>query len=147
MPPKTLHRSVFELYIPAWGGNRARYQAGQDPEPLTVQLRLPTWREQRAYLRGSDHQEAFEAFLAEHIGEITHLVLEDGRPVPNGRTLLALADEVDGELLQELNVALGGRLNLEPGLKKNCSPAPGSAASPSASAGTAPTAGAEVSTS
>jgi hypothetical protein len=148
-----LRRSQWVTYLPAYGGNRARAEAGLEPHPITVQLRLPTWRELRApaFLGRPRTPEDDDAFLADHIGAIAHLALEPGSPdgppvpIPDGKTLLALADQVDGDFLAELNLALNDAARLHEGLKKSSPPPPGSAVPPSA--GTAGTAAREASTS
>lgn len=145
----TLPRTKLEPYIPEYLGNRARYEAGLEPAPTIVYLRLPTWREQRAFLAAGSGAtpEAFDTFLAQLIGPIENLVLDDGTVVRSGIDLLALGGAIDHDFIQELNVALGSRLVLEAGVAKNCSPRRGSADSPPRPDGTAGTVGDAASTS
>jgi hypothetical protein len=41
----------FQWYVPQYGGNRARYLAGEEPAPVMIELRLPTWPDQLAITR------------------------------------------------------------------------------------------------
>ncbi len=134
----------FEWYLPEYGGNRARYLRGEDPEPLMLELRLPTWAEQRALTRLGRPMTDVELddYLAAHIGSIRNLSFE-GRPITSGAELVALRAQLDANLLTELDRALGRQEQLDEGLRGKLPSPRGSAGSPAANAGTAPTAGAE----
>ncbi len=130
--------STFRWYIPEYLGNRARAKADPTYEPFELELKVPTWVEQRRlYESGPASVDAQREYLAAHVGRIRGLELEDGTKLVHGRQLLEYADRLDWSLFQELNIAIGNQANLEEGLRGNFSGPPGSGASTPESAGPA----------
>lgn len=145
-----LQTSQFERYIPAFGGNRQRYLAGEEPDPCIVDVRPVTYADSEAIGRLLGEGERLSTadnlrFIEEHIGEIRGLVVE-GTRVSSGRDLVRVARQLPAGFLGELIQAVLNWDRFSAGLKKKlCSP-PGSADSPPASGGTAGSAGAGAST-
>lgn len=140
---RPLPRATHYWYVPEYRGNR------EDPEPIEVQLRVPTYGEQRAL--GADRNgrplttEEITAYIAEHVGEVRRLVLDDGTPITSGADLQRHIDQIDGNFVAELDRALASFSSLEAGLKKNSPSGPGSGASIPPIVGTAVTAAPSVS--
>lgn len=128
-------------YIPAWRGNRARAERGEDPTPMRVELRPPTVRDAEALsdamTGGTTAREAEAAYIRAHLRTIENFEWSDGTPIRTADDLLTRRDRLDPDLWRELTMAALNLGKLEEGLVGKSVSLSGSAPSVLATAGIA----------
>lgn len=130
----------WEWYVPLYRGNRARWEAGEDPDPFMVEIRMPTYEDSLEALRMGDDKPADQRsreFFCKHTRGVKGLVLQGAPPIETGSQLMDHRDLLEPDLFGEINAVLIGRLRLDEGLRKNSKSAPGSSAPHQATDGNA----------
>lgn len=112
----------FKWYVPEFDGNRERYEAGEDPAPMMVEIKTPSYGyirtlADRAGKSPAQRLAIDKDYFTKHTRGVQNLTL-NGEPVKSGADLWRLGAEenrIDAALFLELFRAIDDKARLREG--------------------------------
>lgn len=118
-----LSKIDFVPYIPRFGGNRERWNKGEELDPCIVEIKALSYGDARRIAKamangGKLTDEENIRYFLDHVGPIHNLCVGE-TAVTSGKQLMELEEQIDPDFMGEINDALVNRQRLEEGVKKS----------------------------